>query len=213
MSEFTASILFKSADKKQITGHLLEAPCRYKTLNLNERWQAFYLEDAFLQQESTRKFLLGITGIPLLYFLHAADHGWGYSIYFNKKIICNALLDYGLEYSMAKKIIKKRFPLVKEILNVAQEEWRSACEEVRQSSEYCQALVESLSSSHPEYFKLFDLEDKTILELKSILNASWLTERENLCRAMDKFRDTLGIREMEWGCYQYLDQECLCKTS
>lgn len=213
MSEFTSGILYRSKDINRIAKYLLEAPCHYKTHTLNEGWNVFCLEDSFLQQESTRKFLLEITEVPLLYFLHAGDHGWGYSIYSNKEMTCHVLLDYGLEYSLAKKTVKKRFPLKKDIHTFVKSEWTSAFEEVRQSSEYHQALAESLSSARPDQFKLFGLEDKLISEIKSILSISWLTEGENLCNAVDEFKGLLGIREMEWISYNYLDKKSLTKTS
>lgn len=213
MSEFTSGILYKSRDTDQVAKYLLEVPCQYKISTLNKGWNVFCLEDGFLQQESTRKFLLGITEVPLLYFLHAEDHGWGYSIYFNNEMTCNVLLDYELEYSMAKKTIKKKFPLEKDIHSIAQPEWTSAFEEVRQSSEYHQALTESLASARPDYFKLFGLEDKSISEVKSILHVSWLIKGENLYQAVDKFKNILGITEMEWISYHYLDEEFLTKTS
>lgn len=213
MSEFTSGILYRSKDINRVAKYLLEAPCSYKTHTLNERWNVFCLEDSFLQQASTRKFLLEITEVPLLYFLHAGDHGWGYSIYYNKEMTCHVLLDYELEYSLAKKTVKKRFPLKNDIHAVVKSEWTSAFEEVRQSSEYHQALAEALSSASPDHLKLFGLEDKLITEIKSILSISWLTEGKNLCNAVDKFKGLLGIREMEWISYNYLEENFSTKTS
>lgn len=205
MSEFTSGILYKSKDTGRVADYLLEAPCPYRTSILNEGWNVFCLEDSFLQQEPTRKFLLGIAEVPLVYFLHARDHGWGYSIYFNHELKCSVLIDYELEYSMAKRRIKKRFPLEKDIHAITQSEWTSAYAEVRQSNEYHQALAESLSSACPDQFKLFGLDDKSISEIKSILDTSWLTEGENLYQAVDTFKGILGIREMEWVSYHYLN--------
>lgn len=213
MSEITAGILYKNKDAEKVGRYLLEAPCRYKIRILNETWSVFCLEDSFLQQEPTRKFLLGIGEVPLLYFLHAEHHGWGYSIYFNKEIRCNVLIDYGLEYSLAKNIILQRLPREKDIHAIARSKWTSAFEEVRQSSEYRQALAESLSSACPDNFRLFGLEDRSISEIKSILSVSWLTEGGNLHEAVNKFKDILGIREMEWISYHYPDGDLLSKKT
>ena len=82
MSEFTAGVLYLARQAAEVEKALRATGVRHVIEALNSKWKVALTADQFLTDDQTVGAVAHVSRVgPLLFFMNAEDHGWGYTVY------------------------------------------------------------------------------------------------------------------------------------
>ncbi|MGD8189805.1 hypothetical protein ACQCN2_07465 [Brevibacillus ginsengisoli] len=216
MSEFTTGVLYPCKYEPKLLLHLSRFNQPYFHKNINEGWNAFFLEDEWLETADTIQFLLRLSNhhIPLLWFHDAEETGWGYRLFDGGAEVSSATISYELDIEMTEEILAKRYPTIEiaeEVIHndKLRQEYDEVLHQVVHSDRFQQEVGKGISRFRPQSFNRF-LSHKQVQQLCSLFDVSMLTEFDDdlgsslLYDSVDLFKEILGIEEMMWVNYAYL---------
>jgi hypothetical protein len=216
MSEFTTGILYPRKYEPKVLNHLPKSRQPFFHKNVNEEWNAFFLEDEWLERAETVRFLLQLSGqsVPLLWFHDAEESGWGFRVFDGGMEVSSATIPYSLDIEMTETEFGRRFPHVQSMDEIAeQDELRRAYEEILEqvvrSEQFRLELSKGIARFRHQSFSRF-VSTKQTQQLRSLFDINLLADYDEesgstmLYDSVDLFKEILGIEEMIWVNYSYL---------
>lgn len=206
MSEFTNCILFLKHDIEKVKSASASLTQPFFIRELNEKWGAIFIKGDVLNSEHFEWLKETSTRCALLCFQSAEDHGWGYQLFKDGVMTARVDVSYELEFNMALDLGEQRFPayadnIVEELVVERPEIFGKLMDEVKTSTQYCEALAQQYSYKNLQAFAVFGISDEVIAELDKIVSVE---QYEALHEPVMQFKKLLGIPEMEWKTYRYL---------
>ncbi|NGQ95403.1 hypothetical protein G3578_09570 [Brevibacillus sp. SYP-B805] len=216
MSEFTTGILYPRKYEPSVLKMLPQSRQPYFHQNVNDHWNAFFLEDEWLERADTLRFLLQLSAqpVPLLWFHDAEESGWGFRLFDGGMEVSSATIPYSLDIEMTEAEFARRFPAVQSIDEISeQEELRRAYDEILEqvvrSVQFRQELSKGIARFRHQCFSRF-VSAKQAQQLRSLFDINLLADFDEesgssiLYDSVDLFKEILGIEEMIWVNYTYL---------
>lgn len=217
MSEFTEGILFTNPHEALVQAAAQALGKPYIIHRLNDQWSGLFVDFHYTEREQEHAFLSVLSmKCPVMRFQNAEDHGWGYKIYHEGKVVASVEVEYELKAGFALDIAEARNPEIDGLFALMEESELLATilEEVEQSHEYHKRRAAQFQYKNTAAFKLFQMSDTIIEELEQVLvpaNAGdlWSSENEvwDLHDQVERFKELVNIREMEWMRYRYLKNQ------
>lgn len=214
MSEFTTGILYPRKFESKVLYHLTKSRQPYFHKNVNDEWNAFFLQDEWIETADTLRFLLQLSSlyVPLLWFHDAEDSGWGFRLFDGGFEVSSATISYSLDAELAEAEFHRLYPGAP-IHDEEDEEMRQAYEEILdrivRSEQFRQEVWKGITRVRPQCFGRF-VGQKQIQQLRSLFDINLLTDFDEetggalLYDSVDLFKEILGIEEMIWVNYSYL---------
>jgi hypothetical protein len=207
MSEFTIGILTRAKHREAVAGALTETGLTYKQRDLNPDWTAFFLADEWDEAVTTTALDRASRRAPVLSFMNAEDHGWGYRLWRMGNEVAALQISYELEFQVAQEIFAERYPGEDPFESDASvSKWMAIREQMQQSDRLTAATKELYQRANPAAFGALDLTPEQIEELKMVLNPAWRGE-DGAWGQAERFKEILGIEEMTWLSYEHADAE------
>jgi hypothetical protein len=207
MSEFTDGLLILKTHLLSAQLSLTDLQHPYIVKNLNERWSVVVFESANPEDEPVHAWILKTShDMPLLYFQHGEDHGWGYKIYAAGDQKASFDVDYGIAEWMTQELAEKHHPGVDMYGDLSAEAIEGFYAQVHASDDYSQRIAAQYAAPGLEHFALFGLSPEAITELRDILRPQRYEGRVEGFSQVEAFQKVLGIEEMSWMSYHYLSR-------
>lgn len=216
MSEFTTGVLYPRKYEAKVLGALPKSRQPYFHKNVNDEWNAFFMQDEWLERAETVSFLLALSAqsVPLLWFHDAEENGWGYRLFDGGSEVSSASIPYTLDIEMSEAEFLRRHPHVESVEELADsEELRVAYEEILEgvvrSERFRQELSKGIARFRTQAFARL-VSNKQAQQLRSLFDLQLLTDFDEdsgssmLYDSVDLFKEILGIEEMIWVSYSYL---------
>jgi hypothetical protein len=105
MSEFTSGSLVLNKHRKAIEDF---NPIFIKPLN--DKWSVFFTEGTEVSDTYPEDIIKMTTSVPILYFYNFEDHGWGFTILYQSRVV--SAFDYSYEEDQIElqNYVQERFP-------------------------------------------------------------------------------------------------------
>lgn len=216
MSEFTTGVLYPRVYETSLLHLLTGTRQSYFHKNVNDRWNAIFLQDEKLQNAETLFLLLDISArnIPLLWFHDDEENGWGFRLFDGGYEVSAATIWYDLDVYLAERTIQNKYhlPELSQALldrEELQSEFDETLRQVTRSHEFRQEVGKGISRFRWEGFSRL-LTRKQVQQLRFLFDLKLLTEVDEetgaclLYDSVDLFKEILGIEEMMWVNYRYL---------
>lgn len=178
MSEFTYGNIIRIVDMPKLLGIL---PIGTPTIKLNQNWCAFFTSEdgEFVASEQLKTLSIYC---PILYFTNLEDHGWGFEVFQGGECISNLQVLY-------------------ELLDGNFEEMMVEYDEVEAP------ILEGYMNQNPnaEAFRVFGLNDEQIKSIEELLIGHLGFDDDDEFVAVEKFKELLGIEEMNWIRHDRID--------
>jgi hypothetical protein len=216
MSEFTTGVLYLRKHETKVLQQLPKSKQPYFHKNVNGDWNAFFLQDEWLQSACTLQFILSLSSkyVPLLWFHDDGEIGWGFRLFDGGYEVTSATISYSLDVELAEEEMSRRYPYInlsKEILvnEKLRQEYEDVLEGVLRSDRFRQEVEKGLARFRCQWFSRF-LSHKQVQQLRSLFDVVLLTDCDEetgsmlLYDSVDLFKEILGIEEMMWVNYSYL---------
>lgn len=216
MSEFTTGVLYPRKYEQKVLQTLPKSRQPYFHKNVNDDWNAFFLQDEWLQRAGTVAFLLSLSGhgIPLLWFHDAEESGWGFRLFDGGVEVSSATIPYSLDNELAEAEFFRRHPQVASLEEMADREdlrtaYEEILEEVIRSEHFRQELAKGISRFQSQSFHRL-VSNKQVNQLRSLFDINLLSDIDEdsgssiLYDSVDLFKEIIGIEEMIWVNYSYL---------
>lgn len=208
MSEYTVGILFQKRYTEQVQAYMRHVPMPHIIQPLNASWDVLYLEDDWLHEPSTLEMIKSLSEIaPLLRFIHPADSGWGYQIYYNGEEVASLYDSKELAITMAEEWGRQHFSPpagFQEIYYPSFDpRWNDLVEEMGKSAEYPVRVRAQFTQCNVFHFRLFDIGQDTIDKLEQLfLPDNVEASRNGILHRRSDFKIALDIDEMYWTSYK-----------
>ncbi|MDR7316572.1 hypothetical protein [Brevibacillus nitrificans] len=216
MGEFTTGILYPRKYEPKVLIALSKTEKPYFHRNVNGDWNAFFLQDEWLERSETLQFLLQLSKhfVPLLWFHDAEDNGWGFRLFDAGYEVSSGTISYSLDVEMAEEEFGRLYP------DIDLQEGIGESDEVRQKYEdildrvvrselYRREVGKGITRIKPQSFQRI-IGPKQVQQLRSLFDLQLLTDVDEetgaslLYDSVDLFKEILGIEEMVWVNYAYL---------
>ncbi|MCM3079554.1 hypothetical protein M3558_10785 [Brevibacillus invocatus] len=216
MGEFTTGILYPRKYEPKVRNALSKTDQPHFHRNVNGDWNAFFLQDEWLETSNTVSFLLKLSKqpIPLLWFHDAEDNGWGFRLFDAGYEVSSGTISYSLDVEMAELEFARLYP------HVDLQEGISDSDDVRQKYEeildrvvrselYRREVGKGITRIKPQSFNRI-VGPKQVQQLRSLFDLQLLTDVDEetgaslLYDSVDLFKEILGIEEMVWVNFAYL---------
>jgi hypothetical protein len=209
MSEFTAGALFLKKDTSSIQARLQELNMTHILRSINEKWSAFFIPDQFLQNQETLGQLADVSkAAPILYFMNAEDHFWGYELFADGEEGAMFRFNYELLYGMTLALFQKRYPILEESdlwTNPEQEGTYQTLErEVRGTSQYRETFLQQYAMANLDAFEKIGVAAETREALARVITPEFDGERWDQVEA---FKRLLDLEDMSWLNYDIALEE------
>jgi len=217
MSEFTTGVLYPRKYEAKVLSSLPKSRQPYFHKNVNDDWNAFFLQDEWLERAETLRFLLELSGqnVPLLWFHDAEENGWGFRLFDGACEVSSASIPYNLDIEMAEKEFLRRNPHVECVEELAESEtlrvvYEEILEQVVRSERFRQEIAKGIARFRPQAFTRL-VSNKQAAQLRSLFDLHLLTDYDEdsgssmLYDSVELFKEILGIEEMIWVNYSYLE--------
>jgi hypothetical protein len=216
MGEFTTGVLYPRKYQPKVLQALPKSRQPFFHQTVNSEWNAFFLQDEWIETAETLQFLLKLSGesVPLLWFHDSEDNGWGFRLFDGGYEVSSATICYSLDIEMAEAEFSRLYPqidLQEEM--VENEDVRSLYEDILEhvvrSVTYRQEIMKGISRVRPLCFGRF-VGPKQVQQLRSLFDPNFLAAFDEetggslLYDSIDLFKEILGIEEMVWVNYSYL---------
>lgn len=216
MGEFTTGILYPRKYEPKVRNALSRTEQPYFHRNVNTEWNAFFLEDEWLETSMTLSFLLQLSmqPLPLLWFHDAEDSGWGFRLFDAGYEVSSGTISYSLDEEMAEEEFARLYPQVdlqEEILTSddVRKKYEEILDRVVRSELYRREVGKGITRIKPQSFNRI-VGPKQVQQLRSLFDLHLLTDVDDetgaslLYDSVDLFKEILGIEEMVWVNYTYL---------
>lgn len=216
MGEFTTGVLYPRKYEPKVLHVLPKSRQPYFHKNVNNEWNAFFLQDEWIETAQTLQFLLQLSGqcVPLLWFHDAEDSGWGFRLFDGGYEVSSATISYSLEVEMAESEFARMYPdvdLHEEIVesDEVRQNYEDILDRIVRSEYFRQEVMKGLKRFRPHCFGRF-VGPKQVQQLRSLFDLQLLTDIDEetggslLYDSVDLFKEILGIEEMMWVNYSYL---------
>lgn len=213
MSEFTVGLLFRRRWLANVEAVITTVFDEYVIEHLNSQWSSLYISDSYLRFASTIQSLCTLSQtVPLLHFDYAADHGWGYQIFWDGSKQASFYHSYSLEYEqkLFMPLAKKYFGTddeaeIEHLLfgSHTRELHESFFARVRHTPEYRHAFEQQFLHTGVAQFALFDFAPATLNRIESILSYEHWHPNDWITPDVEQFKDVIGIKEMNWKSFRY----------
>jgi hypothetical protein len=216
MGEFTTGVLYPRKYEPKVLQALPKSRQPFFHQTVNSEWNAFFLQDEWIETAETLQFLLKLSGqsVPLLWFHDSEDNGWGFRLFDGGYEVSSATINYSLDMEMAESEFARLYPHIDLHEEIAEnEEVRCLYEEILEkvvgSESYRQEIMKGISRVRPQCFARF-VGQKQVQQLCSLFDPQLLAEYDEetggslLYDSIDLFKEILGIEEMVWVNYSYL---------
>jgi len=216
MSEFTTGVLYPRKYEAKVLQHLPKSKQPYFHKNVNDEWNAFFLQDESIQEAHTLHFLLQLSSkyVPLLWFHDDGENGWGFRLFDGGFEVTSATISYSLDMEMAEEEMMRRYPsidLAEEILQneSLRLEYEDVLDRVVRSERFRQEVAKGLLRFKWQWFSRF-ISHKQVQQLRALFDVNMLTDYDEetggalLYDSVDLFKEILGIEEMMWVNYSFL---------
>ena len=204
MSEFTIGVLFLSADEPLVKAEALKTGVGHVIRPLNSKWSTLFLEDERLEKTKTREALAAISGlVPLLRFFNDEDRGWGYDMWDKGSKVATFYFDYEVLYKAAESVAEARHPGV----NIWDEEGRPHWDGVIREAKQAPAFQQQFADINVGWLRLFELNSIELARAGEALSPQFPDVFESPWARVETFKKALGMEEMSWMSYQYLERE------
>ena len=208
MSEFTAGVLFLKPNLKDVEQRMQGFPLRLTVRALNDKWGALFVDGDNYEYPPVKPKLQELSWqIPLLFFQDPEDHGWGYSVYSGGVEIASLWVSYDLTWNLTLDLAKQRYPEVKDYyVQEFWDRWAVLKSEILASSEYHNLAVQQYAKQNLQALQVFGLDAKAIKTLAEATSPDTYFDHETLHMQSQIFKEVLGINEMSWMSYYYLQK-------
>ncbi|MGG4453133.1 hypothetical protein [Brevibacillus porteri] len=216
MGEFTTGILYPRKYEPKVLIALSKTEQPYFHRNVNIDWNAFFLQDEWLETSTTLDFLLRLSKqfVPLLWFHDAEDNGWGFRLFDAGFEVASATISYSLDVEMAEAEFGRLYPEIDLQEGIVESEdvrqkYEDILERVVHSELYRREVGKGITRIKPQSFGRI-VGPKQIQQLRSLFDLQLLTNVDDdtgaslLYDSVDLFKEILGIEEMVWVNYAYL---------
>jgi len=216
MGEFTTGILYPRKYEPKVLIALSKMDQSYFHRNVNGDWNAFFLQDEWLQTSSTVQFLLQLSKhyVPLLWFHDAEDNGWGFRLFDAGYEVSSATISYSLDVEMAEEEFGRLYPDVNLQERITDSEdvrqkYEDILDRVVRSELYRREVGKGITRIRPQSFNRIT-GPKQVQQLRSLFDLQLLTDVDDetgaslLYDSVDLFKEILGIEEMVWVNFAYL---------
>ena len=205
MSDYTWGVLFLKPNlrpvEQQIQGFVLPFIVR----ELNDKWGALFVEgDKYEYPPVSPKILEISREIPLLFFQHPEDHGWGYALCNGGAVIALLWVAYDLGWNMTLELAQQRYPEVEDYFGGEFYPWQELMDEVLASDAYRNECIQQYSYLNLKELQIFGLSAADIKMLEEAISPDTCFNWESLHAQSQVFKEVLGIKEMSWMSYRYL---------
>lgn len=201
MSEFTDGLLFLHENHKMAEQAAHELGQPYFIKQLNDKWSALFVEKMDINDwlvEHSNEF-------PMLYFQHPSDHGWGYRVFRDGKLVARLFVKYELSFFLWLELAEARYPHVRDVIGELDGATSNMLyDEVNNSETYRQEVAAQYASPNVEQFLAFGISESDVSYLRKVLTPEWYHER--MFEQVQEFMRVLGITDMSWMSYRYLSR-------
>lgn len=203
MSEFTSGHLMLALHKEIIHNHVIAGAV---VKQLDEKWVSFFTpDDHYLEYQNAPEFVYKLSkDAPVLFFCNFEDHFWGYRIFSKGQEVAYLRISYELEEEIIIERFKEKYP-GRDILELYDGAYDEVAAEFLEQGGLEKAIDGLFSESHVEAFKLFDISDEQIEQLRFILNSNYYKSHENIFDLVEEFKECVGIVEMSWKSHDRVD--------
>jgi len=209
MSDFTYANLILTKDVELTKGYLETGKylCEF-----NDKWSLLLTsEDSFFDSRgdlNVKDWFYALSEkIPILYFHHPEDHGFGFSILHNRKCVSSLLIEYGYLTSANTLAIKLAEELYgkDEGFDYWHEDFgKELGKQVIETNYRDKYIHQILSNTNLDNFKLFEFSDEVIDNLKKLLIWENVANIEYLSDIAENFMSIIGIQDLRFTNYGYL---------
>lgn len=216
MGELTTGILYPRRYEPKVLLALSKVEQPHFHRNVNHDWNAFFLQDEWLETPVTLDFLLSLSkqSVPLLWFHDAEDNGWGFRLFDAGYEVSSGTISYSLDVEMAEAEFSRLYPQIDLQEGVVESEYvRQTYEEILdrvvRSETYRLEVGKGINRIKPQSFNRI-VGPKQVQQLRSLFDLRLLTDVDEetgaslLYDSVDLFKEILGIEEMVWVNYAYL---------
>ncbi|MBD0381454.1 hypothetical protein [Paenibacillus sedimenti] len=205
MSEFTSGHLLLAGHKEAIRKNAVP---RSLIKVLDEKWIAYLTRnDSYLEYQEAPDYIYQLSyDAPVLNFCNLSDHFWGYRIFNGGQEVAYLRISYEFLEEIIIEIFKERYP-EKEILELYGDMHEEISKEVIENGIFDEAIEHLFDESNVSAFKLFDISEKQIDKLKSILNPSYFREHKKIYQLVEEFKEIIGINEMSWIRHERVEED------
>ena len=216
MGELTTGILYPRKYEPKVLLALSRAEQPHFHRNVNSEWNAFFLQDEWLETPVTLDFLLRLSkqSVPLLWFHDAEDNGWGFRLFDAGYEVSSGTISYSLDVEMAEAEFNRLYPQIDLQEGVVESEsvrqtYEEILDRVVRSDTYRLEVGKGISRTKPQSFHRI-VGPKQVQQLRSLFDLRLLTDVDEetgaslLYDSVDLFKEILGIEEMVWVNYAYL---------
>jgi hypothetical protein len=212
MSEFTNGYVLLASDKDKLETHFEALSLMKKDYipqPLNTKYLGLFIDvSTILDELALHIWAMNCSNqFPIMYFDNAEDHGWTYKLYSEGQLGSQITVNYGLEDEMVFKLLEKELGHHDVGEYYAHNDMDAYYEKVHASRAYKQAIKAMYSNLNLSAFRVFGIDSEKIQQLKSILTSTSYHVFEERKRQVIKFKEIIGIPEMEWISYRYLKRD------
>lgn len=145
--------------------------------------------------------------MPVFNFCNLSDHFWGYRIFNYGQEVAYLRVSYEIFEETIIKIFEERYP-DKEILELYDGDLHEEISREVVENGILDGVIEKLfDESNVSAFKLFDVSEEQIDQLKSILNPSYFREHKSIFQLVEEFKEIIGINEMSWIRHERVEED------
>ncbi len=206
MSEFTDGILFLARHLPQAEEVVSTIGQPYILRSLTDKWGVIFPNMDNMLREEFRSWLMKASErLPLLFFEHPEDHGWGYQVFNGGKQTASLHVSYETAYHLARELAETRYPASFDVHALSHEIWDELYEAVYQSASYAKAIRQQYQNRNFGALAVFDISASVIDSLEKTISAEdILHNRSGMLEQVQYFKQQLGIETLSWMSYHYL---------
>lgn len=208
MSEFTEGILLLKKHQPLAERAVQELQERHLLRVLNEKWLVLLVQHLNIQGAGLRTWVIKHSHhFPMLHFVYAEDHGWGYNVFANGELSAHLFVSYEIREKMWLELAEELLPDEDDVVGHLRTNCIAVCsllyKEVESSKEYQEKVKAQYHAANPKAFTVFDLPEEAITQLREILTGDYYLALTRSSQ-VGVFQRILDIDEMHWMAYRYV---------
>ncbi|WP_139999798.1 hypothetical protein [Paenibacillus paridis] len=198
MSEFTSGSLVMNKHRKAIEDF---NPTLIKPLN--DKWSVFFTKGTEVSGTYPEDIIKMTTSLPILYFYNFEDHGWGFTILYQSRVI--SAFDYSYEADAIElhNYVQERFP-EEDAIELLYIKPNSDDFRVKMFKEFYKEhskedkVKKLIKSLDVDAFALFNIDSGGLDKLRDVFSMESLMNLQNHFTLINDFKETIDIKEMCW---------------
>ena len=205
MSDFTYANLISSSNKETAKA-FLEADAYL--LDFSDKWSCLLTRNDTAVNIADKKgfseTILSLSEkIPVLYFLHAEDHGLGFLILHNRNIVSSFEIDWGHYADLSRIIAEEMYG------DEGFDKWMKDFDKfedlaLERRQEYISKLFFEI---HPENFSLFGFPSDDIAKINETLNPKSVSTESDITVMINALIAILGLEEFTFVSWDYVKKQ------